>query len=146
VSFQELVAGRWLEACKAVGADPAQIDFSWGYGDDYDHFKKKRGFAVCFMHDGGRIRLLFSTKIFDAPRHRQDALVRHEIAHAIDFLTEEDWLDEWAACRLINLPSTPERRADALAEAIWREPIKYDKDLVQSTMFGTFPRPEKLGL
>jgi hypothetical protein len=44
------------------------------------------------------------------------------------------------------LPSTPERRADAIAEAVWRTKLKYDADTVQSTRYGCSPRPAHLGL
>ena len=35
---------------------------------------------------------------------------------------------------------------DAIAEAVWGDPIRYDSDLVQSTKNGVYPRPRHLGL
>jgi hypothetical protein len=146
VSFPALVDLRWTEACAFVGLHPHHFRFSWDYGDDYDHFKKKRGFAVCFMYpEDGSAHLLFSTKMFRAPLHRQDAIVRHEIGHALDWFFENH-LDRLAYQHGKSLPGTPERRADAIAELIWGEPLLYDKDLVQSTRYGVTPRPRHLGL
>jgi hypothetical protein len=92
--------------------------------------------------------LQFAPKIESACPERADGVVRHEIGHVLDFLYEAPRLDAWAAARGVQLPRTPERRADKIAEAVWREPICYDKSIyVQTTQqHGTLKaRPKHLG-
>jgi hypothetical protein len=85
-------------------------------------------------------------RLADEPRERQDVILRHEIAHAIDALYSrrtvaarldlpEGW-DGW--------PKTPEKYADAIAEALWGQRILYDGDDVQTLSVGTWPRPSYL--
>ena len=146
MDFYELVAVRWREAGKVVGFDPSKVDLIWGVGDNYPHFKDKRGYGVTFYETGIPCKLLFSSKVLRAPFHRVDGVVRHEIGHVVDMVFPEAQVDAWAETIGYSLPHTPERRADAIAEAIWKEPIRYDEDLVQSTKHGVYPRPRHLGL
>jgi hypothetical protein len=144
VNLNDLIRLRWSQACQAVGL---QAPLRWKVADGYPHFKKKRGYAVCFHHNDGSVSMQFATKTCRAPFHRADALVRHEIGHALDFYLPSPELDRRVAYFYgVQLPQTPERRADALAHLIWGEPLRYDRELVQSTRFGTYPRPEHLGL
>lgn len=136
---------RWAEACAAVGMHPEDVSFLFGFEDSYPHFKKKRGFAVCLYHKDGTIELLFAPKTRLQPVHRQEGLIRHELGHALDFLYGAA-LDPWAKSLGYKLPRTPERRADKIAEVVWGEPIRYDRDLVQSVLEGKTPRPWHLGL
>ena len=79
------------------------------------------------------------------PQTRLDALAK--IGHVIDLCVDARPLNSWALSRGVRLPKTVERRADAIAEAIWGEPILYDRKLyVQNTLRGTTPRPKHLGL
>jgi hypothetical protein len=75
-----------------------------------------------------------------------DGIVRHELGHVVDLCFPEAAVDQWAERHGVQLPKTDERRADAIAELLWKEPIRYDKDLVQSTREGVTPRPRHLGL
>lgn len=143
--FADLLSRRWMEACEAAGFNADVIHITWDIGP-YDHFKKKRGYAVAVSNGDGTYHLRFAEKILRAPIHRADGLIRHEIGHIVDFLAKPKQLDRWAQSRGYRLPSTPERRADAIAECIWLEPILYDHDTVQSTRVGQAPRPEHLGL
>ncbi len=88
-------------------------------------------------------------KFLKAPRDRQDALLRHELGHAIDFLIDPDQLDKIALQFNRVLSTTPERRADDIAEMVWGNKICYDQELVQTLHCanGNFHlRPSKLGL
>jgi hypothetical protein len=145
MDFQHLLTLRWSEACRAVGLDPQSIRITWDVGD-YPHFQQPRGYAVAMNNGNDTYHLLFAEKILRAPNHRADGLVRHEIGHILDFLFEPRELDRWAVERGVKLPSTPERRADSIAEAVWGQKLKYDADTVQSTRYGSSPRPTHLGL
>lgn len=143
-----LVATRWEEANQAVGPLLFGVRLTSAVGDNYPHFKKPRGHAVTFLRNPRVCHLLFSTKMLRAPLHRVDGVVRHELGHVVDMTVPQPQLDRWALTRdtLLPPPEQVERRADAIAEAIWREAILYDKDLVQSTRVGVCPRPAHLGL
>jgi hypothetical protein len=146
VDFNDLVKQRWSELQQSLGLQPGEISLTWEVNNDYPHFKKKRGYAVCFYRGGNQCHLRFSTKMLKVPMHRADAIVRHELGHVVDFVIPAAQLDAWASMRGVRLPHTDERRADALALATWRTPIYYDQDLVQSTRVGTSLRPAHLGL
>lgn len=143
--FAKLLSCRWVEAQEAVGV-PGQIRLTWEITDAYPHFKKKRGYGVTF-HDGQpACHMAYPPKIFHADYERADAIVRHEIGHVIDLCVPQNALDHWARMRGVVLPHTQERRADEIARAIWGTPLSYDKDLVQTTGKGKYPRPKHLGL
>ena len=74
-------------------------------------------------------------------RDRVEAVLRHELGHALDALYANSTLET----RLGPLPSTPERRADAIAEAVFGTKIQYDSQDVQTLRRGTWPRPGRLG-
>lgn len=140
-SFERLIGTRWVEAQNALRPIPG---LTWDIGD-YPHFHSERGYGVTFIHPGW-CHMRYAEKILHAPRHRADGIVRHELGHVVDALIPQDQLDAWAKQRGVTLPRTPEMRADAIAQCIWGEPIRYDKDLVQSTSQGRYPRPKHLGL
>lgn len=129
-----------------LGLRPGAIKLTAEVSNSHPHFKKKRGYAVCYFKGGNHCHLQFAPKMLRAPVHRADAIVRHELGHVLDFVIPEKELDSWALGQGIQLPHTPERRADALALAVWAEPIRYDAELVQSTMEGQVVRPAHLGL
>ena len=150
MKFGSLVNRRWKEAMELLGLPEGYVSFSWEFGD-YPHFHQRRGFAVAFNHSMTSrpphvCSIRFAPKTEDAPEHRQDGLIRHEIGHCVDYIVPKAALDRWAWRKGVELPSTAERRADAIAFLIWRKHIYYDKDLVQSTKHGVYPRPEHLGL
>lgn len=145
MDFGQLLSRRWGEAHTALGLPPGTLGLSWDIGP-YPHFKTKRGYAVCFHKGPQSCHLRFAEKTLRAPVHRADGLARHEMGHAIDFCCDADALDAWGLSRGVKIPRTPERRADAIAEAVWGDPIRYDSDLVQSTKNGVYPRPRHLGL
>ena len=143
--FDSLLTQRWHEAYEAVGFDPASVNITWDMGP-YPHFNKARGYAVAVNKTDGSYHIRFAPKTLNCPIHRADGLIRHEIGHILDFLFAKHDLDQWARSRHVALPPTDERRADAIAYAIWGKPIKYDADTVQSTRYGVHPRPAHLGL
>lgn len=70
------------------------------------------------------------------------ALIRHELGHAVEALYAYSTVE-----RRIGVPIlTPERYADAVAEAIWGDTIWYDADDIQTLERGVSPRPRRLGL
>lgn len=148
-SFQQLLTQRWSDTCAALECAPDVIRLTWDIGP-YHHFEKPRGYGVTFHHGGPSCHLRFSEKILRASPDRVDGVVRHEIGHVIDLcVVNPAVLNQWAKERGYRLPppEQAERRADAIAEAIWHTPIRYDEDLwVQSTTNGVAPRPEWLGL
>ncbi len=110
-----------------------------------DHFASERGCAVTRSTPQGWV-IVFAEKMRNMPDATVDAVVRHEIGHLMDFSIPTDFLDELARSRGMILPSTLERRADALAEWLWGDRLYYDDRLIQTLAGGTSPRPESLGL
>lgn len=131
----QLLQERWTEA---VTRFPylSTLNPGWTFGES-PHFAIPRGYATTVI-DGQVIYLKLASKILEAPMSRVDAIVRHEIGHMVDYSGLAD-LPE-------TLPTTPERRADAIAELIWGEPIRYDTEFVQTLGDGVTPRPDHLGL
>jgi hypothetical protein len=136
-----LVTQRWVDAQYAIGPVPG---LTWDIGD-YPHFHTPRGYGVTFSEPGWcHIRL--GEKILKAHSTRVDGVVRHEIGHVLDALVHHGELERWAGQKGIVLPRTPERRADAIAFCVWGSQLRYDRDLVQNTETGVYPRPAHLGL
>lgn len=108
-----------------------------------EQFPKKRNYAYCtnpefgeqFGAEQGCCVIVVAPKILNADPPRVLGLLMHELGHAVDFLVTPDHPNHGS-----------ERRADALAQAIWGIPIRYDGDTVQSTCCGVHPRPAHLGL
>ena len=107
-----------------------------------NHFAKERGYATTLVLGGDRFHLRVAERFLSASFDRQDAILRHEIGHIVDFTVPPHIMKEWWP----RLAKTPERRADQIASCIWGCPIFYDEEDVQTLRFGTFPRPERLGL
>lgn len=147
--FNRLVARRWIEMQRALGLLPGDVHLTWNITSDYPHFKKPRGYGVTFNYGEPVCHMSYAPKILRCSPHRADGVVRHELGHVADFCIGKAALDRWAASRGVRLASTPELRADHIAEAVWQEPIRYDKKLeVQTTQqHGTLRRrPAHLGL
>lgn len=151
--FTALLNRRWAEMQNALGLAPGRIRLTWELTPDYPHFHTPRGFGVTFHNPGVMAcHLAFAPKILApayANRKRQDGIIRHELGHVVDFCVSPGSLDRWARRRGVTLPRTPERRADAIAHAVWGKPIRYDRHLMVQTTAqkDTSPRrPTKLGL
>jgi hypothetical protein len=145
-TFQRLFRRRWQDVCDAFGIDAARVPLYVDFGP-YPHFKKKRGYAVAISNGDGTYHIRFAPKTLQAPEHRADGLMRHELGHLVDYLVPKDDLNRICAEYYgVQLPKTAERRADTIALAVWGEPLRYDADLVQSTRHGVTPRPRHLGL
>jgi hypothetical protein len=100
-----------------------------------------RSYAYCDCgHDEDTATIGIAPRLAGQPTHRIDGVLRHEIGHAIDTLYQRP--ESRLAC---DLPGhdTPELRADAIAFAVWRSPIGYDDEHVQTTDPGG-PRPSWL--
>jgi hypothetical protein len=98
----------------------------------------KRHFA---FFDYGQMVLGVSPDFPLQSRDRIEAVMRHELGHALDAL----YAPRTLSARLGPLPATPERRADAIAEAVFGTKIQYDGDDVQTLRRGRWPRPWRLG-
>ena len=145
MTLQELTDRRIQDVNKAFGV---VLPVTWEVGD-WPHFHTARGFGVTLQEAHGQpcvIRL--SAKLLLSPDHRKDGIVRHELGHVIDILSNTRELDAWALKRGVRLPPKQqgEIRADAIAHAVWGTPLRYDADTVQSTRSGTVGRPAHLGL
>lgn len=114
------------------------------YGES-THFEAARGCAVTRI-SGSTIELVLAHKMKDLAEPNIEAILRHEIGHMIDWLLDSEFLNGLAASRGVSLPSTLERRADAIAELVWGDAIFYDGRMIQILGSGTKPRPENLGL
>jgi hypothetical protein len=106
------------------------------------HFATARGYATTLVLGGDRFHLRIAEKFLQADLDRQDAILRHEIGHIIDFSVPPHVLQLWCP----DLAETPERKADQIAGWIWGSPIFYDAKDVQTLRPGISPRPERLGL
>jgi hypothetical protein len=106
------------------------------------HFETARGYATTLVLGGDRFHLRIAEKFLRADLNRQDAILRHEIGHIVDFSVPPHVLAGWCP----ELSATPERKADEIATWLWGDPIFYDTEDVQSLRPGITPRPERLGL
>lgn len=148
MTLGQLADLRQRQAEAALGS---RLSLTWDIGP-YKHFKTPRGFGVTFhSHSNpkwGDCHIRLSAKLFHAPEDRQDGIIQHELGHVIDLSFPAAVLDRWALGRGVRLPPPEhgEIRADSIAHAVWQKPLLYDKDTVQSTKQGTWPRPAHLGL
>jgi hypothetical protein len=141
---QLLVVARLREACDAFGVQfMPQLSMQMGGSA---HFDSPRGYATTTVYGEGRFHLKIAERFLEAELDVQDALVRHELGHIVDFSSDAEQLDVWARARGVELASTRELRADGIAEAIWGGRIFYNDADVQTLYGGTAPRPARLGL
>jgi hypothetical protein len=99
----------------------------------------ERQFAYC--QDGDPIIIAFAPKSDGLPDSHLRGLMRHEFGHALEYRFGVRALEEV----LGKLPKKVERRADAIAEAVFGEPIEYDERCVQCVgVGGKRPRPKHL--
>lgn len=100
----------------------------------------ERQFGYC--KDSDPIVIAFAKKIEKLPSENIRGLMRHEFGHALDFRYGRELGKKLG----VRLPSGVERRADAIAEAVFGDTIKYDGRLIQCVgCEGVSPRPRKLG-
>jgi hypothetical protein len=141
--LQRMIYDRTHEAWDVAGPFSCEFEVL----PDNRYFPSPRDYAFCqYNPDTGHIRIGLAPKFLSASRSRQDALIRHELGHAIDFIVPPPVLDEYAANANVVLSITPERRADDIAYLVWGVPLRYDMDLVQHLSQGNYPRPAHLGL
>lgn len=89
-------------------------------------FPAERSYAYC-TDDHRTLRIYVAPKMAHAPVDRIEGVLRHEFGHAVFFHFGE--VDH------------NEHDADKLAEALFGDPIRYDKADVQSIVRGRAPRP-----
>jgi GNAT superfamily N-acetyltransferase len=100
----------------------------------------ERQFAYC--KEGSPLIIAFAPKAEGLPDSHLRGLMRHEFGHAMEYRYGVKALEEKLGRKL---PEQVERRADAIAEAIWGEPIEYDEAFVQCVgVGGVHPRPRHL--
>ena len=146
IAFHELHSDRWETAVAEFFPALEDVQIQWRTGE-YHHFNSPRGFAVTFIHSPRDFELVYAEKFLYQSKSRKDAIIRHEIGHVLDSAIHPVALDRWAAQRRgLILPQTSERRADAIAYALWGKTILYDKQDVQSLSSGVATRPARLGL
>lgn len=82
-------------------------------------FPAVRDYAYCGYDDGTEeAEIVVAPKILSAGKHRQEGLLRHELAHA--YLMAQDLRHS-------------ERDCDRVAEELFGDPIYYDRQDVQTT-------------
>lgn len=101
----------------------------------------ERQFAYC--KDGDPMVIAFAPKAESATLQRLRGLMRHEFGHALEYRFGVKELERRLGKKL---PDGIERRADAIAEAVWRQPIEYDGCMAQCVgcADGVSPRPKHL--
>lgn len=143
---KKLYKGLHRDVQSIVGAD-FRVPLVVGKSSE---FPDRRNMAYCAYRDynsGKReISIVVAPKLVSSSKARVSAILRHELAHAIEFHLGEDEVRGMARRNNEKLPPGPERRADRIAEIIWGEPLYYDDILVQTLNRGTRPRPRHLGL
>lgn len=143
---KKLYEGLHRDVQNVVGAD-FRVPLVVGKPDE---FPMPRNMAYCAYrdHNSGRreIFIVVAPKLIKSSKARVSAILRHELAHAIEFHIGENEVRSMAGRDGHTLPPGPERRADRIAEIIWGEPLYYDDILVQTLNRGTRPRPRHLGL
>jgi|JI10StandDraft_1071094.scaffolds.fasta_scaffold22059_12 hypothetical protein len=108
-------------------------------GGDNGH-GSERQFGYCM--DGNPIRVAFAAKTEDLPVANIRGLMAHEFGHALDYR----YGDELGKMLGQRLPAGVERRADAIAKAVFGRTIKYDgKDIQCVACQGKSVRPRRLG-
>ena len=93
--------------------------------DHKKRYPKNRNYAMT----SGDIVFL-SPKIFKADENRVQALLRHELGHAV--------------LMQAGLHDHTETQVDALAEALFGDRIYYDEEDIQTLALGKYPRPNHL--
>jgi hypothetical protein len=161
---------RWIDtyyddARRALRGVCTLPPLTWSIAE-HAHFASPRGYAVTWMTtapEPASARFGLSRKMLSASPDRVLGLLRHEFGHVVDFAVNRQRrgaaLDAWWAATNANanananaLPRTKERRADAIAYAIWSTPVYYDADDVQTiarhvgARVHAHPRPARLGL
>ena len=111
-------------------------------------FPEARDYAFTEMTEGGSISVVVSPGLLVQDTNRMFGVLMHEMGHCIDFFLGEKMANRFAASLGVELLSTPERRADQIAGAVWGLVIFYDDEDVQSLddQANTTPRPVRLGL
>ena len=138
--LQRMFSYRLWQACqRCVPFLNPQMSMEMGGSD---HFNAPRGYATTLVMGGDRFHLRVAEKFLSADLARQDAILRHEIGHIVDFSVPSATLLEWCP----GISTTPERRADEIAAWLWGNRINYDAEDIQTLRDGVHPRPERLGL
>lgn len=102
-----------------------------------------RQFAYCEQNDKG-VRIVVAPDFEEQGSDHVEAILAHEIGHAIDFLYTRKQIESVLGSAL---PKTPERLADEIVYRLWGTRISYNGKLcLQSFRSGITPRPRKLGL
>lgn len=109
--FFRLVKARLQAVQEAIPG--IQVDIGFGPPGDYPN---ERDFAYSAW-DGKKATIRFSQKVLYVPTATQDALIRHELSHA---MLQNASLDH------------SERECDAVAERIFGDLIYYDSNDVQT--------------
>ena len=94
---------------------------------DPEDFPKQRNFAMCGLVRPAFAEIIVAPKIESEPDEVIDALLRHELAHAVLLFRGQR--------------GHSERDADAFAEVVWGDRIRYDARDVQTLAPGKWPRP-----
>lgn len=138
-----------IQQVSAAVKSPFQVNWEIGWDQ---HFDSPRGFGVTYFNSAIRPNqfnclMRFAEKLVYAPVPRQEGIIRHELGHVLATLVREPALRRWAASRGVELPPAHQAEiyADAVAHAVWGQPLQYDDNTVQSTACCRTLRPKHLG-
>lgn len=120
----DVIADRFPDFGEAELHEDEQAGKDNGAGSD-------RQYAYCM--DGDPIVVAFAPKAEELPLNRLRGLMRHEFGHALEYRFGVKELEKRLKKKL---PPEVERRADAIAEAVWGERIEYDERDVQCVGHG----------
>ncbi len=133
---------RFLRLLGDVNKQYPQIEVHLEVGDPSE-FPEDRDYAYCEHCIDNTIKIVVAPGFENLPDLNQEAILRHELAHALEFALGVKRANHDFGPMLSR---TPERRADQIAEVFWQEPILYDEKDLQTLDQGHYPRPERLGL
>ena len=95
-----------------------------------DEFPNHRDYAYTYIDENGEYIIVYSKKMYQASEPSIQALMRHEMGHALHFLNDND--------------DHSEQETDDLAEQTWGDRIYYDEHDIQTLEYGKYPRPPYL--
>lgn len=104
-----------------------------------DRFPERRNYAMCYYPIDGVSVILVAPRFWETSRQQREALLRHELGHAVDFQIGSEATDRKLGRRCRGR----EDRADWVAQAVWGKPLRYDRREVQTLRRGT-TRPNHL--
>ncbi len=103
----------------------AQLELRTGRCSMARHCRRR---DIAFTERDNRL-VVMRTHVLDLPKHNVIGIIRHELGHMSDVYISH---------------TGAEQRADDLAEAATGARVRYDRQMLQTTGPGVYPRPRSL--